>query len=638
MSPSIDIGMLPNVTSETNDSKIPIPGICEARAMNVHRSDSPQQKHGEVETEFLIVGAGPAGASLACFLTSYGLEGVMISAAPATANTPRAHITNMAALECLRDIGLDEQLRELSSKGHCMIHTRWCHSMAGEEYARIHSWGHAPRRKGDYEMASPCSPVDLPQTLLEPVLVRYAAQNGFNTRFNTALLSFEDNKDGLITATVHDEVSNIQYKIRTKYLFGADVGPPPLSIKPGQGLAINVLVKTDLSHLVDHRKGNLHWVMQPDKEHPEFGWQGIVRMVKPWNEWMFILFPNRDCDLSTEPSKEAYLQRVRDFIGDDTPAEIVDVSKWYINETVAEKYSKGNIFCMGDAVHRHPPMNGLGSNTCIQDAFNLAWKVAYVHKGHAPPSLLDTYSIERQPVGRSIITRANQAFRDHSTVWDALGTLPKEVEVRRKALSELQEATPEGRKRRLALQKAITQTSHEFHGLGVEMGQVYHGPGIYDADEPLPYERHGLAAEDDVLYYEPSTHPGCRLPHVWLNKAVPTEPVSTIDLAGHGAFTLFTGIGGDAWKVAGDKVSEELGVPINVHSIGFRQDWEDVYFDWERLRGVDEDGAILVRPDRVVGWRAQAVLTAKESSCESRLSQAMRAILGRNSDVSPATF
>lgn len=72
MSPSIDIGMLPNVTSETNDSKIPIPGICEARAMNVHRSDSPQQKHGEVETEFLIVGAGPAGASLACFLTSYG--------------------------------------------------------------------------------------------------------------------------------------------------------------------------------------------------------------------------------------------------------------------------------------------------------------------------------------------------------------------------------------------------------------------------------------------------------------------------------------------------------------------------------------------------------------------------------------
>ena len=286
---------------------------------------------------------------------------------------------------------------------------------------------------------------------------------------------------------------------------------------------------------------------------------------------------------------------------------------------------------MGDAVHRHPPMNGLGSNTCIQDAFNLAWKVAYVHKGLAPPSLLDTYSIERQPVGRSIITRANQAFRDHFNVWDALGTLPKKLEVRRKALSELREATPEGRKRRLALQRAITQTSHEFHGLGIEMGQVYNGPGICDVDESLPYEPRGRAAKDNVLYYEPSTYPGCRLPHVWLNRAVPIEPVSTIDLAGHGAFTLFTGIGGDAWKVAAGQVSEELGVPINVHSIGFRQDWEDVYFDWERLRGVEEDGAVLVRPDRVVGWRAQAVPTSVESSCETKLSQAMRAILGRNS-------
>jgi 2-polyprenyl-6-methoxyphenol hydroxylase-like FAD-dependent oxidoreductase len=205
--------------------------------------------------------------------------------------------------------------------------------------------------QGDYEMASPCSPVDLPQTLLEPVLVRHATQNGFKTRFSTALLSFEEGNDGFITATVLDKILNIQYKIRTKYLFGADGARSqvvkqldlPLAVKPGQGLAINVLVKADLSHLVDHRRGNLHWVMQPDKEHPEFGWQGIVRMVKPWNEWMFILFPNRDYDLNIEPSKDAYSQRVREFIGDDTPAEILDVSKWYINEIVAEKYSERNV-------------------------------------------------------------------------------------------------------------------------------------------------------------------------------------------------------------------------------------------------------------------------------------------------------
>lgn len=108
-------------------------------------------------------------------------------------------------------------------------------------------------------------------------------------------------------------------------------------------MAINVLVKADLSHLIEHRRGNLHWVMLPDKEHKEFGWMGIVRMVKSWHEWMFILLPTRECDPQVTPSKEEYLKRVRDFIGDDTPAEILDVSKSFINETVAEKCSQGNM-------------------------------------------------------------------------------------------------------------------------------------------------------------------------------------------------------------------------------------------------------------------------------------------------------
>lgn len=118
----------------------------------------------------------------------------------------------------------------------------------------------------------------------------------------------------------------------------------PLAVLPGQGIAINVLVKADLSHLVKNRTGNLHWVMQPDCEHPNFSWMGIVRMVKPWNEWMFILFPDRSYDRSQgKPSMEEYRKRVQEFIGDDTPAEILDVSSWYINETVAEKYSEGNM-------------------------------------------------------------------------------------------------------------------------------------------------------------------------------------------------------------------------------------------------------------------------------------------------------
>ncbi|KAM4064898.1 FAD binding domain-containing protein [Hirsutella rhossiliensis] len=587
-----------------------------------------------IDTEFLIVGSGPAGASLACFLASYGLKGIVIASTPGTADTPRAHITNMAAMECLRDIGLERDMDQVSSKASCMVHTRWCYSMAGDEFARLYSWGNDPRRKGDYEMASPCKPADLPQTLLEPILIRHAVHHGFRVRFDTTLLSFaDDERSNVITAVVRDDLTKTETTIRTTYLFGADGARShvvqrlglPLDRKPGQGLAFNVLVKADMSHLIGSRMGNLHWVMQPDREHPDFGCMGVVRMIKPWDEWLFILLPGAE-HVHVQPSREELLQRVREFIGDETPAEILDVSKWQINEVVADRYSEGNVFCLGDAVHRHPPMNGLGSNTCIQDAYNLAWKIAYVHRGLAGPSLLSTYSEERQPVGKTVVERANQAFRDHFDLWESLGTLEPDLDERRRVYGELLEPGARGSKRRQDFRRGIQKTIEEFHGLGVEMGQHYGGRAIHDADEPAPFQPSGRAAENAVLYHEPNTYPGSRLPHVWLNKAKPTTPTSTIDIAGHGRFVLLTGCGGEAWKRAAGGVSAALGVPLEAHSIGFRQDWEDFYFEWERLRGVQESGAVLVRPDRFVAWRADDVV-GDADACAAKLGQVMRSIL-----------
>jgi len=223
-----------------------------------------------IEAKYLIVGAGPAGASLACFLASYGCTGIMISAAPGTAKEPRAHITNPAALECLRDIGLEEEVKKNATTGDHMTHTRWCHSIAGDEWARIHSWGNQPDRRGEYDAASPCRHADLPQTLLEPILVKNALVKGWKARFDTSFVKYEQSTpDGPFLSTLTDNLTGKSYKVQSKYLFGCDGARSrvmrqldiPLVKKPGQGLAINLLVDCDLEKHMKYRTGNLHWIV-----------------------------------------------------------------------------------------------------------------------------------------------------------------------------------------------------------------------------------------------------------------------------------------------------------------------------------------------------------------------------------------
>lgn len=504
--------------------------------------------------------------------------------------------------------------------------------MAGEEYARIYSWGNDPKRRGDYDAASPCDHVDLPQTDLEPILTRAAVLKGWTLRFNTAFLKFTRPSPDVIISEVRDDVSKTTYKIQSRFLFGCDGARSqvirelgiPLIKKPGQGLALNVLLKADLSHLVENRTGNLHWCFTPEKEHPKWGWACITRMVHPWDEWMFIFLPQPGADVKAEDmvvSNEDYLARAREIIGDDSvDMEILDVSKWWINETVAEYYSDGNIFCLGDAVHRHPPFNGLGSNTCIQDAFNLAWKIAYVMSGKASPSILDSFNTERQPVGVGIITRANQGLRDHHLWMQAIGMTEPDVEKRKAILAEFEDKGKVGRERREQFRKGIENTGTEFHGLGIEMNQQYRSNAVYQVDEPeapkLP--------EDAVRERLISTYPGMRLPHAWLNTRVPGKQFSTIDLAGHGRFCLLTGPGGEAWKEAADKVAQAIGVEIKSYSIGWKEDYEDVYFEWSKIREVEEDGCVLVRPDRFVAWRS----TGMVADPKAKLETVMKSVLG----------
>jgi len=482
--------------------------------------------------------------------------------------------------------------------------------------------------QGAYEDASPCQHVDLPQTLLEPIMTKRAINRGWTIRFNTKFVSLSRPEPDVIISEVHDTVLNRTYRIQSRYLFGCDGARSqvvrelglPLDKKPGQGVALNVLVRADMTHLMQNRTGNLHWVFRPDEEDcPPWGWAVVVRMVRAWTEWMFIFPPKPWLDpkaVEMTGTNEEYVARVKTIIGDPSVnVELLHASKWWINEIVAEQYSDGNVFCFGDATHRHPPFNGLGSNTCIQDAFNLAWKVAYVMSGKAGPKLLDSFSVERQPVGADIVTRANQGMRDHFPWQRLIGLLETDIEKRRQILADFEDPGEKGRQLRREFQEAIENTETEFHGLGIEMNQRYSSDAVYQQDQGPPPP----VPEDKIRTHQVTTYPGRRLPHAWVNTRSPQQPLSTIDLAGHGRFCLFTGPGGEAWKRAAEAVSGKLGVEIASYSIGWKQDYEDVYFDWARRRQVEEDGCVLVRPDRFVAWRSNSMIAEPAEQLEKVL-------------------
>ena len=144
---------------------------------------------GIVTTDVLIVGSGPAGGAAALCLSTLGIPNIMITKYRWTANTPRAHITNQRTMEIFRDLGIEGQVLADASAHEIIGDTVFCTSIAGEEIARIRTWGTHPAREADYQLASPSLTFDIPQTYLEPILVKNATVRGTQTRFSTEYVS-----------------------------------------------------------------------------------------------------------------------------------------------------------------------------------------------------------------------------------------------------------------------------------------------------------------------------------------------------------------------------------------------------------------------------------------------------------------
>lgn len=292
--------------------------------------------------------------------------------------------------------------------------------------------------------------------------------------------------------------------------------------------------------------------------------------------------------------EEQVCARLNAFVGAEVEeVEIQKLSYWYVNQTWATEYSKGRVFCGGDAVHRHPPSSGLGSNTCMQDAFNLGWKLAYAVKGWAAPSLLDSYTTERAPVGKQIVARANQSRFDYKYLKEVFG-FDQGVTTQKQMLERIFSEDEQGAEIRKKLFEALEIKNFEFNAQGVELNQRYSSNAVIAESEPEVFEK------DEQLYLQATTRPGAKVPHTWLINAK-GQKQSTLDITGKGRFTLLTGLSGKGWKQA----AEVLNLPyLDVIQIGSR-DYRDVYGTWNAKSEIHESGAVLVRPDGYVAWRYQ---------------------------------
>ncbi|WP_439030437.1 FAD-dependent monooxygenase [Gordonia terrae] len=543
-------------------------------------------------TPVLIVGSGPAGLTSALSLARLGIRSIVVTRYVGLAHTPRAHITNQRTLEILSDLGVEVPVREAGRVLEDLPYNVWCLSLEGPEITRTTAWGAGIRDQARYRSASRHLPLNLFQHRLEPILAEAAVATGMvDLRFGHEFLRLQQDDTG-VDATVLDRHSGREYRVRAQYLLGADGAKSRvlkeigLSVRGELDLGTNAFawIKADLSRYVAHRPGALYWAVDND--------YATWILVDGFDEWIAgWAVPD-----GHTPSEDEVTEHVRRSIGDPLiDVEIKHISTWSINHAAADQYSSGRVFCMGDAVHQHPPANGLGSNTSIADAYNLAWKLHLVLTGVAGPGLLDSYSTERAPVGRQIVDRAYASVARIYALGPALGiTGDLTADQKWNVVNEIGENSPRGAQLRETINDFHETMDFAFNALDVELGYRY------DLGYPDPAP---TPADPDGVEYVPSTAPGQHIPHAWVECS--RRRVSTVDLVGHGKYTLILGRAGDGWLPAVDRIRAIYGLPLVVQVIGGSRGLRDPMGEWERVRGIEDDGCLLVRPDGHIAWRAR---------------------------------
>ncbi|MCU5111598.1 FAD-dependent monooxygenase [Bacillus wiedmannii] len=510
----------------------------------------------------LIVGGGLSGLASALFLAKHNVDYLLVERHPSTAIHPKAGGITFRTMELFRELGLEQRIRLAGKalencRGRIAVHT--IAEVNSEELAqmRANQYGNDEKLLQKIEEISPSKQTACYQIILEEMMLQKARTLGGELSFYHELAFYEQNEHGVI-ATIRNRETEEESIIHCDYVIAADGAKSKIREQLGirtegrgtiGGYYMNIYFEADLSEFIQGDAFGFSMVL-----HPEV--LGALIPVDNARRWIYHvsydpLKGERPEDFTIERCK----QIIQTAIGStNVESEIVSVLPWEATESTATKFQDNRIFLVGDSAHIMPPTGGFGSNTGIQDAHNLAWKLAAVIKGKAKTKLLETYHEERYPVAKLTTEYASSLlFRAANREEGSLNNMD---------------------------------------GLAVTVGYQYCSKVIID-DPATPHRM-------DII--DLNGRPGTRAPHFF--GMYEGEKVSILDLFGNN-FVLLTEVENSSWVEAVFDVSFKLGIIIKMYRVGVSGDFIAQENVFRELYGIENEGVVLIRPDGFIGWRSE---------------------------------